>query len=458
MPNTNMYCIMTAGHNIVHAKLGLTSSILVTFPNKLKFEAYRNKNELFAANEFMNAPALESDQASSYKDYGMIIVDRDRVKAEFEPSKVATNTKAEVELLQKKLEDIKEKIENQKAEIETLQAESKVIEEGIKSRQKSIQSQIDQELRKFDLYGCAFSCMFSISDLAEREGSVYGHMENSRTQTKNISRFSLTLPTTLVYAKKTKPGVSGGPVFVTKGGSDIAVGIHNYHFRATRLTYSVLSEMVSWINDYKRLWQFEFMELKPDPVKRKKMVLAGSGIYLHTTSGQNPNIVARPGGDANSRFQLIAVSGSKKVKHKPGEVPAPEAEAEEDFRFAILPARAVQATQKRRKPGDPELYCFLKCTECGPAAFSIASEPLTENEFCFAPAAPTTTGTKTTITCIFPALESNVSMVIERKKRSVFQCKCISQDDDVNFQSVDSGPCSFFLMSHVKDGGGEATA
>ncbi|KAF3245834.1 hypothetical protein TWF192_007308 [Orbilia oligospora] len=372
-----MYCIMTAGHNIVHAKLGLTSSILVTFPNKLKFEAYRNKNELFAANEFMNAPALESDQASSYKDYGMIIVDRDRVKAEFEPSKVATNTKAEVELLQKKLEDIKEKIENQKAEIETLQAESKVIEEGIKSRQKSIQSQIDQELRKFDLYGCAFS---------------------------------------------------------------------------------LLSEMVSWINDYKRLWQFEFMELKPDPVKRKKMVLAGSGIYLHTTSGQNPNIVARPGGDANSRFQLIAVSGSKKVKHKPGEVPAPEAEAEEDFRFAILPARAVQATQKRCKPGDPELYCFLKCTERGPATFSIASEPLTENEFCFAPAAPTTTGTKTTITCIFPALESNVSMVIERKKRSVFQCNCISQDDDVNFQSVDSGPCSFFLMSHVRDGGGEATA
>ncbi|KAF3146885.1 hypothetical protein TWF569_001476 [Orbilia oligospora] len=447
MPHTNMYCIMTAGHNIVHAKLGLTSSILVTFPNKLKFEAYRNKNELFAAKEFMKAPALKSEEDSSYKDYGMIIVDRDRVKAEFEYSNVITDTRAEVELLKKKLEDINEKIENQKDEIETLQAESKEIEEDIESQQKSIQLQINQEFQKFDLYGCAFSCMFYTSDLAEREGSVYGHMENSKTQTKNISRFSLTLPTTLVYAKQTKPGVSGGPVFVTKGGSDIAVGIHNYHFRATRLTYSVLSEMVSWINDYKRLWQFEFMEPKPDPVKRKKIVQTKSGIYLHTTSGQNPNIVARPGGDANSRFQLIAVSGSKKVERKPGEVPAPE----DDFRFAILPARPVQATQKRRKPEDPELHCFLKCTERGPATFSIASEPLTENEFCVTLTAPTATGTKTMITCIFPALESNVSMVIERKKRSAFQCSCISQDDEVNFHSINNGPCSLFLMSHVKD-------
>ncbi|KAF3290982.1 hypothetical protein TWF970_000238 [Orbilia oligospora] len=445
MPHTNMYCIMTAGHNIVHAKFGLTSSILVMFPNKLKFEAYQNKNELFAAEEFMKTPALESDQNSSYKDYGMIIVDRDRVKAEFEYSKVITDAKAEVELLKKKLEDINKMIENQKVEIETLQAESKEVEKDIESRQKSIQLRMD----RLDLYGCAFSCMFYTSDLAEREGSVYGHMENSKTQTKNISRFSLTLPTTLVYTKQTKRGVSGGPVFVTKGGSDIAVGIHNYHFRATRLTYSVLSEMVSWINDYKRLWQFEFMEPKPVPGKRKKIVPTKSGIYLHTTSGQNPNIVARPGGDANSRFQLIAVSGSKKVERKPGEDPPPE----DDFRFAILPARPIQATQKRRRPEDPELHCFLKCTEHGPAAFSIASQPLTENEFCVNTTAPTATGTgtKTMITCIFPALESNVSMVIEWKKRSAFQCSCISQDDDVNFRSVNNGPCSFFLMSHVKD-------
>ncbi|KAF3318585.1 hypothetical protein TWF173_006607 [Orbilia oligospora] len=447
MPHTNMYCIMTAGHNIVHAKFGLTSSILVTFPNKLKFEAYLDRKELFAAKEFMKAPALESDQKSSYEDYGMIIVDKDRVRAELEHSKEITDAKAQVELLQKKLKGINEKINNQKAEqkaeIETLQAESKKIKKDIKSQQKSIRLQLD----RVDLYGCAFSCMFSTFDLAEKEGSVYGHMENSKTQTKNTSHFSLTKPTTLDYTKETKQGVSGGPVFVTKGGSDIAVGIHNYHFRATRLTYSVLSEMVSWINDYKRLWQFEFMELKPDPVKRKKMVLTGSGIYLHTTSGQNPNIVARPGGDANSRFQLIAVSGSKKVEPKPGEAQPPE-----EFRFAILPARPIQVTRERRKPEDPELHCFLKCTEHGPAAFSIASEPLTENEFCVTMTAPTATGTgtKATITCVFPALESHVSMVIERKKRSAFQCSCISQDDDVNFHSVNNGRSSF-LMSHVKD-------
>ena len=159
MPDTNMYCIMTAGHNIKRPEGGYATSIEVKFPNTLTFTAH--PGEYFVSEIFHKNTTLKAIDDSSISDYGLITVDREKVKA---PSAL-------------------------------------------------------------DLRGCAFSVLYSKSSLVNMECTVYGYKKGSSEQTKNTSNFYIVQQENFSYIKETEPGVSGAPVFISQNGSDIAVGI-----------------------------------------------------------------------------------------------------------------------------------------------------------------------------------------------------------------------------------------
>jgi V8-like Glu-specific endopeptidase len=78
-----------------------------------------------------------------------------------------------------------------------------------------------------DLGGCAFSILHTKSELFRMEVTVHGHKGGEEQQTKNTSPLSRVEFDTLFYFKRTEPGVSGGPVFISRDGTDIAVGIQS---------------------------------------------------------------------------------------------------------------------------------------------------------------------------------------------------------------------------------------
>ncbi|MEL6429187.1 MAG: serine protease [Planctomycetota bacterium] len=67
---------------------------------------------------------------------------------------------------------------------------------------------------------------------------------------KANDRIQAVTPRRLVYANDTTPGMSGSPVFITRGRSRVVVGIHNYGGRrgnsATRITPSVYRMIERW--------------------------------------------------------------------------------------------------------------------------------------------------------------------------------------------------------------------
>lgn len=154
-----MYCIMTAGHNIKRPEGGYATTIEIKFPNNLAFTAH--PGEYFVSEIFQKNTTLKATDDSSISDYGLITIDREKVKA---PSAL-------------------------------------------------------------DLRGCAFSVLYSKSSLVNMECTVHGYKEGSSEQAKNTSDFYIVQQETFSYKKETKPGVSGGPVFISQNGSDVAVGI-----------------------------------------------------------------------------------------------------------------------------------------------------------------------------------------------------------------------------------------
>lgn len=160
MPDTNMYCIMTAGHNIKRPEGGYAIHIRVEFPNKLDFTAH--PGEYFVSEIFHKYTTLKAADDSSISDYGLITVNREKV----------------------------------------LKAPSVL-----------------------DLRGCAFSVLYPRSSLVKMECTVHGYKEGSSQQAKNTSNFKVVQQHTFTYRNETKPGVSGGPIFVSQDGSDVAVGI-----------------------------------------------------------------------------------------------------------------------------------------------------------------------------------------------------------------------------------------
>lgn len=76
-----------------------------------------------------------------------------------------------------------------------------------------------------DLTGCAFSAALSERELSKAQVAVHGYMEGAKEQTKNDSPLNWIDARSLSYVKDTKGGVSGGPVFISQGGTYVAIGI-----------------------------------------------------------------------------------------------------------------------------------------------------------------------------------------------------------------------------------------
>ena len=78
---------------------------------------------------------------------------------------------------------------------------------------------------KQDPGGCAFSILTTDYEMLQMEVSVHGYKYGEMRQTHNTSPLSRVDSNALYYSKDTVPGVSGGPVFVSKDGVYTAVGI-----------------------------------------------------------------------------------------------------------------------------------------------------------------------------------------------------------------------------------------
>ena len=150
---------MTAGHNIKRPERGYAIHIEIKFPNNLTFTAY--PGDYFVSQIFHKYTTLKATDSGSTSDYGLITVDREKVKAELE----------------------------------------------------------------LHLRGCAFSVLYPKSSLVNMECTVHGYKKGCLEQTKNTSNFYIVQQATFSYKKETEPGVSGGPVFISQNGSDVAVGI-----------------------------------------------------------------------------------------------------------------------------------------------------------------------------------------------------------------------------------------
>jgi V8-like Glu-specific endopeptidase len=76
------------------------------------------------------------------------------------------------------------------------------------------------------MLGCALSVLPIRSELLHTGGTVYGYDFGNVLQSKETSPFFRPVQTRfLEYGKATHGGVSGGPIFVTHNGRDVAIGI-----------------------------------------------------------------------------------------------------------------------------------------------------------------------------------------------------------------------------------------
>ncbi|KAM4068143.1 trypsin-like peptidase domain-containing protein [Hirsutella rhossiliensis] len=144
------------------------------------------------------------------------------------------------------------------------------------------------------MQGCSLSILPTRNTPPHTRGTVYGYSKGNELQTKTTSLFTSGFqPRYLEYTMETQEGVSGGPIFVSSGNGDVAIGIHNYNGRATRITLPVMLEMLSWISDYSIDRTFEDLDRRT--------------VYLQSTGGLSPNIIARPGLGPNAFFKLVPV-------------------------------------------------------------------------------------------------------------------------------------------------------
>ncbi|GKZ35819.1 hypothetical protein AbraIFM66950_006617 [Aspergillus brasiliensis] len=151
--------------------------------------------------------------------------------------------------------------------------------------------------------GSGFNILIRDSKLQDEVITVYGYQEGAMEQTMHASRLDTLTPETLGYDKPTKGGLSGGPAMVFWGGEYIAVGIHNYKNRATRLTCSVMLEILGWVNDYPLRRVVKAHALKNEAGQ--------AAIYLRATDGDSPNLVARPAQDAQAHLRFVLAVTSK---------------------------------------------------------------------------------------------------------------------------------------------------
>ncbi|RSL74135.1 hypothetical protein CEP53_000457 [Fusarium sp. AF-6] len=347
IPFTQKYCILTAGHNIARPEEGRANRVEVTFPNDLAFEASASAGELFVSDVYAANPTLSDSDPSSISDYGLVAVDR--------------------------------------------------------FKQPPAQGRA--------LGGCSLSVLPSRSELLHTGGTVYGYSQGNVLQTKETSPFSRPVQARyLKYNKDTKPGVSGGPIFVSYNGSDVAVGIHNYNGRATRITLSFMLEVLSWISDYGLDRTFE------DLTRR--------GVYLHATSGSTPKLVGRPGKIIpNAVFRLVPAYVAK------------ENCVEHDHGFVILSFHTV--------PQEPGTFFFLTFEKVDDNdehkgyRLSLREDVAPQRQSMIS------LWSRKKFKMVALMSDSNALISIRPRKRVRCECGCITQDDDVEVAALK--PTPFFI-------------
>lgn len=153
--DSNKHCIMTAGHNIIHAEHGRVQRIEVDFPDGQKWEA--TAAQCFVSKSYERNP----DETNDADDFGLIVTE---------------------------------------------------VSEG-QARQG----------------GFAFSIITPREDLNELEIFAFGYPEGGALQgnSSRLERDKLdSKPKQLFHSVETRPGVSGGPVWIKhRDGYETAIGI-----------------------------------------------------------------------------------------------------------------------------------------------------------------------------------------------------------------------------------------
>ena len=180
---------------------------------------------------------------------------------------------------------------------------------------------------------------------------------------------------------------------------------------ATRLTYSVLVEMLSWIKDY--------------GLRRTLEIANRKGVYLHTTRGSRPNFLARRSQDDFSIFNFVVVSAAKN-----------EAQLAH-HRFAITPAQC--------KPNDEGSFYFLTISEDDSEPLAVLradTNPGKESTFALMRKGKTENFKLTS------GFDSSMSLVVQQSSRHACECGCIVQDDVVGFHQRAT---AFLLSPKIKN-------
>ena len=161
--------------------------------------------------------------------------------------------------------------------------------------------------------------------------------------------------------------------------------------------------MLSWINDYGLCRTFEISD-KP-------------GLYLQSTRGSRPNIVARPGRNSNASFNFVVVD-------------APKGGPTQHFRYAIIP------TQNR--PRGDDLYYFLTMIENEQEQVISLCEGTVPQKDNTVKLWKKPKGHKLTM------LGSTYYLEVRIRPRKLCDCGCITQDYPLGVKEVGG---TFFNMS-----------
>ncbi|KAL2815195.1 ankyrin repeat-containing domain protein [Aspergillus granulosus] len=248
---------------------------------------------------------------------------------------------------------------------------------------------------KLDPGACGFDILMRDIDLLYKEVAVHGYPGGTHEQQMNLSPLDTIDAQSLHYSKDTMGGVSGGPVLISLDGPPTAIGVHNYHRRATRLTPPVLLEILSWIDDYDLQRTFAVDG-------RDK-----SAIYLQATSGTRPNVIARP---ALSPLTIVLAS-------------APKSTSNEHCHYLILPG----ASSVRQEA--PLLFLTLRTDQTSPSLVFEECSPDSHSQIRIDLVKCGPKNQRTAIS--WPELDRRLLKVKSQRREAHCQHGCITPDDEV---------------------------
>ncbi|KAF8860586.1 hypothetical protein BDZ45DRAFT_724516 [Acephala macrosclerotiorum] len=259
-----------------------------------------------------------------------------------------------------------------------------------------------------DMHGCAFSVLQS--DF-RGEVSIHGYPKKDdqppKEQEQVRCKFSNVTHNAFYYGGKTIAGVSGGPVYIVIDGIHVAVGIHNYMHRATRLTCHVMLEILSWIKGYNLSCTLE--EFVAPRTK---------GIFLGTTKGSRTNIIANGTRDSHSIFKFVVVDAPKWS----------EGLKKTANRYVVIPSQCHQSQLNKG-----HLLHFLTFSEDG-VSLTEAGFPRPDTILRIADGKGKLQGTPSV------RLQQGESyLLFKGKDRKPCPCGCIVADAEVGLIKIESG-------------------